>query len=57
MSERKKYIIIANEPILYRKEFHAHPQIKALKLAEESHLEEWEVIERRDWEYKIIEDK
>tara|TARA_R100000234_G_scaffold76016_1_gene47165 strand:+ start:138 stop:311 length:174 start_codon:yes stop_codon:yes gene_type:complete len=57
MSERKKYTIIATQPTLYRKEFHAHSQIKALKLAEESHPEEWEVIEREDWEYKITEDK
>ena len=57
MSKRKKYTIIATQLTLYRKEFHAHSQIKALKLAEESYPEEWEVIEREDWEYKITEDK
>ena len=57
MSKLKKYTIIATQPTVYRKEFHANSQIKALKLAEESYPEEWQVIEREDWQYKITEDK
>jgi len=56
MSERKKYTIIATQTTLYRKEFYAHSHIKALKLAEESYPEEWEVIKEKDWEYKITEE-
>ena len=57
MSKLKKYTIIATQPTVYKKEFHAHSHIKALKLAEESYSEEWELIEREDWEYKITGDK
>jgi len=57
MSERKKHTIIATQTTVYRKEFHTHSQIKALKLAEESYPEEWEVIKEKDWEYKITENK
>jgi hypothetical protein len=41
MSKRKKYTIIATQLTLYRKEFHAHSQIKALKLAEEKTTNEY----------------
>ena len=61
MSEIKKYTIIATSTTVFRKEFHAHSQIKALKLAEEEFIKSypwrWGKIECGDLEYKITENK
>lgn len=58
MSELKKYVITAKQPTIYKAQFYAKSKNQALKLAYDSHGDEWEEVCIDDWEnYEILEEK